>query len=96
MNPVGLGAGGYPWVLRGDERGCRAGSNRAREHAYLSALRTLPEVEVQFGTFLAKNMWRPLTNLPAADRRLHAPQPATLPAGHHPVAGANPRTHPCL
>ena len=66
----------------------------ARQHAYLSALRTLPEVEVHFGNFLAKNVWRPLTNLPVANRRIHAPQPATLPAGNHSVAGANPQTLP--
>ena len=35
----------------------------ARQHAYLSALRTLLEVSLHFGTFLAKRAWRPLTNL---------------------------------
>ena len=29
----------------------------ARQHAYLSTLRTLPEVEVHFGSFLAKIVW---------------------------------------
>jgi hypothetical protein len=29
----------------------------ARQQAYLSALRTLPEVEVHFGNFLAKTVW---------------------------------------
>ena len=29
----------------------------ARQHAYITALRTLPEVEVHFGSFLAKSRW---------------------------------------
>ena len=66
----------------------------ARQHAYLSALRTLPEVEVHFGSFLAKTVWRPLTNLPVVGRRIDTPQPMTLPAGNHPVAGANSQTLP--
>ena len=40
----------------------------ARQHAYLRALGTLPEVQVHFGSFLAKSAWRPLTNLPVAGR----------------------------
>ena len=40
----------------------------ARQHAYLNALRTLPEVEVHFGNFIAKTVWRPLANLPVANR----------------------------
>ena len=66
----------------------------ARQHTYLSALRTLPEVEVHFGSFLAKTVWRPIVNLPVAGRRIDAPQPVTLPAGNHPVAGANRQTLP--
>ena len=67
----------------------------ARQHAYLSALGTVPEVEVHFGSFLAKNVWRPLVNLPVAGRRIDAPQAVTLPAGNHPVvAGANRQTLP--
>ena len=64
----------------------------ARQHAYLSALRTLPEVEVHFGSFLSKTVWRPLVNLPIAGRRIDAPQPVILPAGVHPIAGAERRT----
>ena len=66
----------------------------ARQHAYLSALRTLPEVEVHFGSFLAKIVWRPLTNLPVAGEQIDAPQPVTLPAGNHPVADTERRTLP--
>ena len=66
----------------------------ARQHAYLNALGTLPEVEVHFGNFLAKNVWRPLVNLPVAGGRIDTPQPATLPAGNHSVAGRNHQTLP--
>ena len=55
----------------------------ARQHAYLRALGTLPEVRVHFGSFLAKTAWRPLTNLPVTDKRIETPAPVTLPAGHH-------------
>ena len=55
----------------------------ARQHAYLRALRTLPEVRVHFGSFLAKTVWRPLTNLPVADKRIETPAPVTVTAGHH-------------
>ena len=60
----------------------------ARQQGYLSALGTLPEVEVHFGSFLAKAIWRPLTNLPVAERRIGSPTPVTLPAGVHPVDGS--------
>ena len=60
----------------------------ARQHAYLSALATLPQVQVHFGSFLAKTAWRPLTNLPVADRQIDIPTPVTLPAGEHPVEGS--------
>ena len=59
----------------------------ARQHSYLSALGTLPEVQVHFGRFLAKTAWRPLTNLPVADRRIDTPAAVTLPAGNHPGRG---------
>ena len=66
----------------------------ARQHAYITALRTLPEVEVHFGSFLAKTVWRPLLNLPVAGRRIDAPRPVTLPAGDHPVVGSRMQTLP--
>ena len=60
----------------------------ARQHAYLRALRTLPQVRVLFGSFLAKTAWRPLSNLPVAYRQIDTPTPVRLPAGNHPVAGS--------
>ncbi|MCY4192389.1 MAG: NYN domain-containing protein [Rhodospirillaceae bacterium] len=66
----------------------------ARQQTYLSALRTLPEVDVHFGSFLAKTVWRPLINLPVAGNWIDTPQPVILPAGNHPVMGANRRTLP--
>ena len=59
----------------------------ARQHAYLRALGTLPEVQVYTGRFLAKTAWRPLTNLPIANKLIDAPTKVTLPAGNHLVAG---------
>ena len=74
----------------------------ARQQTYLSALGTLPEVDVHFGNFLAKTIWRPLTNLPVADKEIGAPMPVTLPAGVHPVedseklpVGSYPRQGAC-
>ena len=66
----------------------------ARQHTYLNALQSLPEVEVHFGNFLSKSAWRPIINLPIAGRRIDAPRPATLPEGNHPVRGARPQTLP--
>lgn len=36
-----------------------------RQDMYLRALRTLPLVEIRFGTFLTKNVWMPLADPPA-------------------------------
>lgn len=67
----------------------------ARQEAYLKALRTLPETELHFGNFLGKVSWRPLTNLPVADRPITTPQgPVTLPTGNHPVTGNSRNTLP--
>ena len=66
----------------------------ARQQVYLKALATLPEVEVHDGRFLAKTVWRPLSNLPVAGRQINAPKPVTLPDGDHPVLGGRPQTLP--
>ena len=67
----------------------------ARQQVYLSALGTLPKLEAHFGSFLAKTVWRPLVNLPVADRPIATPlHPVTLPAGEHPVAGQSMQTLP--
>ena len=66
----------------------------ARQHVYLKALATLPEVEVHYGRFLAKTVWRPLSNLPVAGRMINAPEPVTLPDGDHPVLGRRVQTLP--
>jgi hypothetical protein len=60
-----------------------------RQHAYLSALRTLPEVEIHFGRFLAKTIWRPITNFPVAGAQIHSPVVVSLPAGNHKVDGGS-------
>ena len=59
----------------------------ARQHQYLQALGTLPEVRVHMGRFLAKTAWRPLTNLPIADRAIEATTRVTFPVGDYPVEG---------
>ena len=59
----------------------------ARQQAYVNALATLPEVEVIWGTFFSKTIWRPLSNLPVAGRRIRTPNPVTMPAGDHSVSG---------
>ena len=65
-----------------------------RQQVYFNALATLPEVELHFGRFLAKTMWRPLANLPVAGRRIDTPRPVTLPQGEHRVHGERAQTLP--
>ena len=65
-----------------------------RQQVYLNALQTLPEVEVHFGSFLTKTLWRPLVNLPVAGEPIATPAPVVLPAGDHTVSGSNTRTLP--
>jgi uncharacterized LabA/DUF88 family protein len=65
-----------------------------RQQIYLDALATIPNLEIHFGRFLSKNMWRPITNFPVAGAQIHSPAPTSLPAGSHLVDGgslANPR-----
>lgn len=66
----------------------------ARQHQYLEALGTLPEVEIHFGHFLAKTIWRPITNLPVGGAVIHADPPVVMPVGDHAVDGPRPRRLP--
>ena len=50
-----------------------------RQQLYLKALNTLPEVEIHFGSFLTKTAWRPLINLPVADKQINSPIPVNRP-----------------
>jgi hypothetical protein len=59
----------------------------ARQQAFLSALGTLPEVEIFYGRFLAKTIWRPVANLPVAAANIHCAPTVSLPAGTHNVDG---------
>lgn len=64
-----------------------------RQAIYLGAIRTIPEVEIHFGSFLAKTIWRPIINLPVAGRNIVTPGAvAVLPAGNHAVDGTRPQT----
>ena len=65
--------------------GARDPDAPSRQREYLKALATLPQVKIHFGTFLARSVWRPLLNLPIADRRIESAPSVTLPAGEHPV-----------
>jgi hypothetical protein len=58
-----------------------------RQQTYLTALRTIPEIEIYFGKFLPKNIWRPVTNFPAGGARIHSPDTVLLPVGTHIVDG---------
>ena len=58
-----------------------------RQQIYLSALATLGLVKVHYGTFLAKDHWRPIAHLPVADRQITGPNgSAVFTTGLHSVA----------
>lgn len=59
----------------------------ARQQIYLTALKTLPEVQVHVGRFLAKSIWRPLINLPVAGKQIDAHEPVSFKAGNYAVGG---------
>lgn len=59
-----------------------------RQSIYLKALKTVPQIEVHFGSFLAKTIWRPTINLPVADDEISTPEKVRLPRGDLPVANA--------
>lgn len=61
----------------------------ARQQAYLDALSTLPEVEVHYGRFLSKTIWRPITNFPVAGAQIHSPIAVSIPAGIHRIDGGS-------
>lgn len=56
-----------------------------RQQIYLNALKTVREIDIYFGSFLAKNVWRPLLNLPVADREIRNKPPVTFAEGDYVV-----------
>jgi hypothetical protein len=57
-----------------------------RQQIYLKALQTIPEVEIFFGQFLDKNMWRPVLNLPIGDRVIqNGAAPITFTPGSYQI-----------
>jgi hypothetical protein len=60
-----------------------------RQQVYLSALATLSEVEIIYGRFLSKNIWRPITNFPVAAATIACSPAVSLPAGNHSVSGGS-------
>lgn len=66
----------------------------ARQQSYLNALATVPEIEIHFGNFLSKTIWRPMINLPVANVPIHSPQIVQLPPGNHQVNGRRVQSLP--
>lgn len=60
-----------------------------RQKSYLDALGTIPEIEIHYGRFLAKTIWRPIVNFPVAGAQIHSPAAVSLPAGAHDVDGGS-------
>ena len=56
-----------------------------RQQNYISALKTIPSIEIHYGRFLSKTIWRPIINLPVAGATIYSPSPVFLPAGVHSV-----------
>lgn len=65
-----------------------------RQAIYLKAIKTLPEIEIHFGSFLSKTMWRPIINLPIANRNLHLSTPIKIQRGDYAVDGSIPQMLP--
>lgn len=63
-----------------------------RQQIYLSAIQTFPEIDLHFGSFLAKSMWRPIINLPIAGETISCGLPVVIPAGNHSVTGSRPQS----
>jgi hypothetical protein len=60
-----------------------------RQQIYLTALATLPQVEIHYGRFLSKGIWRPIVNFPVAGATIHSPTAVSLPAGAHQITGGS-------
>ena len=66
--------------------GARDPDAPVRQQVYFNALATLSQVEIHFGTFPIKAIWRPLLNLPVADRQIKATPIVAICEGTHSVA----------
>ena len=60
---------------------------KGRQKAYIDALKSLDEVEVYYGNFLPRTIWRPLASLPVANQEIAIEPPVTLPEGNHRISG---------
>jgi len=63
----------------------------ARQQAYLSALREQNEIEIHFGSFLTKSIWRPIINLPIADAVISSENSTVLKEADYIVTGGTLR-----
>ena len=68
--------------------GARDPDAPVRQQVYFNALATLSQVEIHFGTFPIKAIWRPLLNLPVADRQIKATPIVAVRAGAYHVASS--------
>ena len=69
--------------------GSGGSSAPAKQQAYISALQSRPEVEIHYGSFLAKPIWRPLLNLPVAEADIGASPVVTLGEADYEVSGGS-------
>lgn len=60
-----------------------------RQQIYINALKSIDEVEIHFGSFLSKSIWRPTVNLPVADKDILAVNTIKLPAAEYDVVDVN-------
>ncbi len=69
--------------------GAKDPTSPQRQHIYLRAIDTFQEVEIYYGLFLAKSIWRSVINLPVAGETISSATcpPVTIPRGTHNVTG---------
>lgn len=58
-----------------------------RQHIYLKALQTLPDLHIHYGTMIPRVIRRPIANLPIAGAKILSEPPTVLPEGVHKVLG---------
>jgi uncharacterized LabA/DUF88 family protein len=70
--------------------GAKDPTSPQRQQIYLRAISTFPEVEIHYGSFLSKSMWRPIINLPIAGETISSSNcsPCVIPQGTHDVTGS--------
>ncbi|MGB8737081.1 MAG: NYN domain-containing protein [Rhodomicrobium sp.] len=69
--------------------GAKDPTSPQRQQIYLSALKTFHDIEIHYGSFLSKSMWRPIITLPVAGETISSAicAPTIIPQGVHDVTG---------